>query len=197
MDQPTTARGRETRAAIIEAAATLMYRRGVRTTSLDDVLHEAGCGKSQLYHYFSGRSDLLAAVVDHQLQGILGNQATFRLDAWSGLRAWFESLIERQQGQDYCGCPLGSLVAELLAEDDSLLRDVVAGAFARWEEELALAFARMRETGRLAPTAGPDELARHVLSAIQGGYLLSSVHRHPEAMREALNAAFEHVRRSR
>jgi len=36
-----------------------------------------------------------------------------------------------------------------------------------------------------------------VLSSIQGGYLLSTVHRHPEAMREALNSAFEHARESR
>lgn len=196
MDQPRTARGRETRDAIVEAAASLMYRRGVRASSLDDVLHEARCGKGQLYHYFSGRADLLAAVVDHQLQGILGHQSRFKLDTWSGLRAWFESLVERQQRQDYCGCPLGSLVAELLAEDDSL-RDVVAAAFARWQQELTLAFTRMRETGRLAPSARPDQLARHVLSSIQGGYLLSTVHRHPEAMREALNSAFEHARESR
>lgn len=119
-----------------------------------------------------------------------------RLDTWTGLRAWFASLVARQQEQGFRSCPLGSLVAELPVEDDHL-RDVIAAAFARWENELTLAFAGMRDTGRLAPSASPDELARHVLSAIQGGYLLSTIHRDPAPMREALHAAYEHLRQIR
>ena len=52
MDQPKTQRGRRTREAIIRAAAGLMYERGVRATSVDDVLLAAQAGKSQFYHYF-------------------------------------------------------------------------------------------------------------------------------------------------
>ena len=196
MDQPKTARGRQTRAAIIETASNLMYLRGARATSLDDVLEAAGCGKSQLYHYFNGRSDLLAAVVEHQLETILGDQARFEIDTWSGLRAWFESLVIRQQEQGFRGCPLGGLTAELPAEDNEL-RDVVAASFARWEEELTAAFARMQQRGELKRSQRPDELARHVLSAIQGGYLLSTIRREPEPMREALNAALEHLEEPR
>jgi len=193
MDEPRTARGRATRAAIVETAAGLMYARGVRATSLDDILTAAGCGKSQLYHYFGDRRGLLAAVVDYQLELVLGHQSRFELDTWSGLRAWFDALVARQQEQGFRGCPLGSLIAELLAEDDAL-RDVVTAAFACWQQTLVVAFNRMRVTGRLSRSARPDQLARHVLSAIQGGYLLSTVRRDPEPMREALNAAFQHLR---
>jgi TetR/AcrR family transcriptional repressor of nem operon len=196
MDEPKTARGRHTRAAIIQAAADLMYRHGVRATSLDDVLKTAQCGKSQLYHYFAGRSELLAAVVEYQLQAILGDQRSYELHTWSGLRAWFESLVTRQQEQGFRGCPLGSLVAEMLAEDEHL-REIVASAFVRWEEELKLPLARMRETGRLAGSARPDELARHLLSSIQGGYLLSTVRHDSLPMREALEAAYERLRAAR
>ncbi len=196
MQEPKTARGRQTRAAIIQTAAGLMYERGVRATSLDDVLQAAGCGKSQLYHYFAGRSELLAGVVEHQLQAILGDQRDYELHTWNGLRAWFQSLVVRQQEQRFRGCPLGSLVGEMLAEDDQL-REVVAAAFARWEQELQHALARMRDSGRLSPTARPDELARHVLSAIQGGYLLSTVRQDPTPMREALTAAYSHLRDTR
>lgn len=193
MDEPKTARGRQTRDAIIETAASLMYARGVRATSLDDVLEAAGCGKSQLYHYFGDRRGLLAAVVDYQLELILDHQSRFKLDTWSGLRAWFDELVARQQEQGFRGCPLGSLIAELLAEDGDL-RDVVAAAFARWQQTLTVAFDQMRVTGRLSQSARPDQLARHVLSAIQGGYLLSTVQRDPDPMREALNAAFQQLR---
>lgn len=196
MDAPKTARGRQTRAAIIQAAADLMYRRGVHATSLDDVLDAAGCGKSQLYHYFAGRSQLLAAVVEFQLQGILGDQRSYDLDTWRGLSAWFDSLVARQQKEGFRGCPLGSLVSQMLAEDDQL-QDAVDGAFADWEHELTLAFARMRATGRLGGAAQPGELARRVLTLIQGGYLLSAVRRDPRPMREAVTAAYEHLRSAR
>ena len=196
MDEPKTTRGRRTRAAIVETAAELMYQRGVRATSLDDVLEAAGCGKSQLYHYFEGRAELLAAVVDYQLQGILADQGNHELDTWKGLRAWLDALVTRQQQQGIRGCPLGSLVSEMLAEDDRL-RETVAAAYARWEDELQLPLTRMREAGRLAHTAQPDALARHLLAAIQGGYLLSTVRQDPRPMREALDAAYAHVRATR
>ncbi len=196
MDEPKTRRGRQTRAALIETAAGLMYHRGVRATSLDDILEAAGCGKSQLYHYFDGRSELLAAVVEFQLQGILGDQRSYELDTWKGLRAWLHSLVARQQERGFAGCPLGSLAAEMIAEDDHL-REVVAAAFVRWELELGLVLARMHETGRLGRSARPDALARQLLAAIQGGYLLSTVRQDPRPMREALDAAYERLRAAR
>jgi TetR/AcrR family transcriptional regulator, transcriptional repressor for nem operon len=195
MDEPKTTRGRRTRAAIVETAAALMYQRGVRATSLDDILDAAGCGKSQLYHYFTGRAELLAAIVDYQLQRILGDQGSYELDTWKGLRAWLDSLVARQQ-QGFRGCPLGSLVSEMLAEDDRL-RETVAAAYARWEDELQLPLTRMRKAGKLAPSAQPDALARHLLAAIQGGYLLSTIRHDPRPMREALNAAYAHLRAHR
>ena len=196
MDQPKTARGRRTRAAIIQTAADLMYARGVRAVSLDDVLEAADGGKSQLYHYFAGRSELLAAVVEYQLQLILGDQNSYELDTWKGLRAWLDSLAARQQKSGYRGCPLGSLVAEMLAEDDQL-REPVAAAYSRWEQELQHALARMRKTGRLDQSARPEALARHLLTAIQGGYLLSTIRQDPSPMRDALDAAYEHLRAAR
>ena len=41
---PLTERGCRTRASIVDAAATLMYQRGVCATSLDDLLATAGSG---------------------------------------------------------------------------------------------------------------------------------------------------------
>ena len=53
MAEPRTTRGRERKGAIVEAAAALMYQRGVRATGVDEVLVASGAGKSQFYHYFS------------------------------------------------------------------------------------------------------------------------------------------------
>src|SRR5207237_6882287 len=56
---PVTSKGRATRARIVDAAARLAYERGVAGTSLDDVGLAAGVGRSQPYHYFADKGELL------------------------------------------------------------------------------------------------------------------------------------------
>ncbi len=160
MHQPKTQRGRESREAIVRAAATLMYERGVRATSVDDVLLAAQAGKSQLYHYFATKEELAAAVLEHQLDQVLGEQQRFRLETWTGIRAMFDALIEGQRARSYRGCPVGSMAAEMTAISDEMAVRVAA-AFASWQRSLELAFERMRANGRLAH--GPPA---HVLAEV-------------------------------
>ena len=47
-DRPLTARGRETRRRIVEAASDLMVERGVAAVSLDEVGRVASTSKSQM-----------------------------------------------------------------------------------------------------------------------------------------------------
>ncbi len=192
-NQPKTRRGRESREAIVRAAAQLMYERGVRATSVDDVLLAAGAGKSQLYHYFETKEDLAAAVLDHQLGQVLEHQANFRLETWRGVQAWFAALLERQEERACRGCPVGSLAAEMSAVSDELAARV-AESFARWRSALAEAFAEMQRNGRLAPQARSEVLATVTLAQIQGGYLLSAASQDLEPMKEALHAAYATLR---
>lgn len=83
-----TTRGRRTRDSIVQTAASLMHRNGVRATSLDDVLARCGAGKSQLYHLFATKDELMQAVIAHQWQA---TRAAFDLDShgpdtWGGIR---------------------------------------------------------------------------------------------------------------
>jgi len=193
MTEPTTRRGRERKGEIVSAAAALMYERGVRATGLDEVLAAAGCGKSQLYHYFSSKDELTAAVLEHQLALVLGELGRFRLDTWGGMRAWFDALVDGQAKRGFRGCPVGSLAAEMSAAGaDSQQR--VANAFARWERMLAEDLGRMKEQGRLTGSARPRTLAQTTLASIQGGYLLSTARRDIRPMRAALAAAYARLR---
>ncbi len=136
MPEPTTRRGKDTKGRIVELAATLMYERGVNATSIEDILAASGTGKSQFYHYFSNKEQLVAEVLRHQLQQVLREQSLFPLDSWEGISAWFQAMVDMQQNQrDYRGCPLGSIASELLDQGD-FLRSRAAEAFARWESAL-------------------------------------------------------------
>ena len=193
MPAPSTPRGRDRRGRIVAAAAALMYERGVHATSLEDVLAASGTGKSQLYHYFSGKEELVAEVLWHQLDAVLEEQGLFRRDTWEGLRAWFDALVGMHETRlGFRGCPLGSIASEVL-DGGERVRGRAAEAFARWESALAAALRAMLGRGLLRGDADPEILAEATLAILQGGYLLASAKRDARPMRSAIAAALGHL----
>ena len=194
MPEPTTARGRSTKGRIVQAAAQLMYERGVSATSIDDVLAASGTGKSQLYHYFSSKEELVAEVLRHQLEQVLQEQSAFPVDPWEGISARLQAMVDMQQDQrGYRGCPLGSIAGQLLAHGEPL-RSRAADAFTRWESSLSDGLRAMQANGLLRDDADPDALAESTIAVVQGGYLISSTKRDVRPMRGALTAALGQLR---
>ncbi|MDO3000178.1 TetR/AcrR family transcriptional regulator [Mycobacteroides abscessus subsp. massiliense] len=65
-----------------------MYQKGVAATSLDDILAASSTGKSQLYHYFKDRSELVKAVVERQTELVLAAQPTLsQIDSMEGIES--------------------------------------------------------------------------------------------------------------
>jgi hypothetical protein len=91
------------------------------------------------------------------------------------------------------GCPLGSIVSEVLDHGDHL-RSRGADAFARWESALADGFLKLQNAGLLRRDADPSTLAEVTIAILQGGYLLSSTKREAAPMRNAAAAALAHLR---
>jgi AcrR family transcriptional regulator len=196
MTDPRTAKGRATRKRIVAAAAALIRERGVAETSLDDVIERAGVSKSQLYLYFEGRAALLREVVAHNAELVLEAQEPhlYSLESWKAIRAWLDALVELQvTAGARGGCPVGSLVGQL-AEADEQTRNVLADAFARWEEPLRRGLRSMQERGKLDRKAEPDRLATATLASIQGGLVLTQSRRDPSQLAVAVEAAYAHLR---
>jgi AcrR family transcriptional regulator len=190
-----TAKGEATRARIVERAAALTFERGVAGTSLDDVKTAARVSSSQLYHYFANKSELVSAVIEHQVDAVLAGQQPHlaSLDSMGALRAWRDALIRIRRGlRCQSGCPLGSLGSEL-AESDERLRGEVANGFRRWETAIRDGLRAMHRRGDLRATADPDALAVALLASVQGGILLSQIHRKTTPMEIALDATLDHV----
>ena len=187
---PPTARGRRTRDAIVDAAADLMHARGIAATGIGDVLRASGTGKSQLYHYFDSKSDLVVAVIDRQLERVLAAQPAL---AGDDVEAWATSLWEvHRDGGGPFACPLGVFSSQV--DDDPRWREHQAGAFARWQERIAELLARGQAAGDVDPARDPADMAVTVLAAIQGGLMLARLHRDLHVLHLALTAAVDVVR---
>jgi AcrR family transcriptional regulator len=193
---PATERGRATRGRILQAAAELVAEKGAAGMSLDDVRARTGASRSQLYHYFDDRDDLVRAVIDVTADAVLNVQGDLlgRLDSWAGIDRWCDSLVQLQVDRQACGgCPIGSLAGQL-AEHDPQARAAIAAGLERWETNLREGLTRMKARGKLRKDADPAALATATMASIQGGLLLTQVRRDPHQLRIALNAARANLR---
>ncbi len=196
-DQPTlTAKGRATRQRIIELASDLMVVRGVAAVSLDEVGRATSTSKSQMYHYFASKDELVGAVVIHVRDQILCFHANLLAEVATvdDVQGWADAIIELQRrSSQWCGCPLGTLASELIAESDAERLDI-RESFRSWESLLQETFRRLRDTGKLRTSTDIDRLAMATLTALQGGLLLSKALQSATPLVTALDAAVDYVR---
>ena len=194
--RPTTRKGRATRDRIVDAACDLVFERGVAGLNLDEVREATGTSKSQLYHYFEDKADLIKAVVDRQAERVLDvhRPALDAVDGWTALRRWRNLVVRLVRGAGcHGGCPVGSLASEL-AELDESSRLRLTDVFAQWEEMIAQALRRMVYSGELARSADVKQLSIALMASLQGGLLLSKTSRSVRPLEIALDAAFDYVK---
>src|SRR5258708_17133545 len=127
--EPLTKKGRATRDRVLDAATTLIFERGVAGTTLDDVRAAANVSKSQLYHYFADKGDLIHAVIDRTIQQVLDAQpALADLSSWTAIAHWLDDLVDLQIARQAAGgCAIGSLAGELAETDALAPRDLAPG----------------------------------------------------------------------
>ncbi|MGD0880766.1 MAG: TetR/AcrR family transcriptional regulator [Acidimicrobiales bacterium] len=195
-DRPLTVKGRETRQRIVEAASDLMVERGVATVSLDEVGRVTSTSKSQMYHYFASKDELVAAVVVCVRDRILAFQGDLLATVKSvdDLQRWADSIVAfQQQAPQWSGCPLGTLANELIGESGVGRLDIHE-AFDSWQLLLEDALGRLRNSGRLRADADPERLATATLASLQGGLLMSKALQDETPLAVALDAAIDHLR---
>jgi AcrR family transcriptional regulator len=193
--EPRTGRGRASRERIVERAAELFAERGVAGTSLDEVLAAAGAGKSQLYHYFHGRDELVEAAVGLRCAQVLAGltQALGSVASLTDLERALAGFVAGFEQMGLPGCPIGSLAAEV-AERNEGARRRAATAFDAWEQLFADTIGRMRERGELRADASPGALATALLASIEGGMVLSQTRKDPTSLRIAVEAGLAQLR---
>jgi AcrR family transcriptional regulator len=183
---PTTARGRRSRAAIVDAAARLMHERGLAAPSMDDILAASGTGKSQLYHYFDGKRDLAIAVLHHQFERVMAEQPSLRDPTCDDLSRWREEVLRAHHSSAWGTCPLGVFVGQ--TDHDPVLQETLADLFARWQDAITGLVVRALDADRLSPDIDPAAAGCALLTALQGGIILSHLRGEAEPLARALDS---------
>jgi AcrR family transcriptional regulator len=169
----------DTRSRLVDTAMRLFMEKGYGSTSIADVLKEAGANSGSLYHFFPGKQDLLIAVLERYREGI-GPQLLE--PAWTGiddpLDRVFALLARYRQGivMTECtyGCPIGSLALEL-HEPDPAVRAALAANFDAWTSAVRDCLDAAGK--RLPADLDRRALAQFVLTTMEGGVMQARTHR--------------------
>jgi TetR/AcrR family transcriptional repressor of nem operon len=196
---PTTEKGRSTRQRIVAAATEVVAEKGALGASLDEVGARAPASRSQIYHYFDDKNDLLLAVAEVTNDIVLEGQRDLfdDIDTWDGFVRWADALVAFQEARGgRGGCPIANLLGQI-GERDDVVRATLASGFDRWEADIRSGLMAMVTSGELRPDADVTWLASSTLASVQGGLVLSQAHRDPLPLRRALDGALALIERYR
>lgn len=193
-EQRLTAKGRATRDRIVQAAAQLIVTEGLSASNMENVRRAASVSGSQLAHYFADKGALIRAVIRRQIGVVLDfhRQPALRgLGSLGDFERWIDLNMRYLRRIGYFGTPTYHALTGQLAKSDSATRDALAAGYQQWIELLENAIQRMKDDGLLIPDADPRQLALVIVTAHQGGGILTFTYQrewpHADAIRFAVN----------
>jgi AcrR family transcriptional regulator len=163
----------DTRSKLVRTAMLLFWEKGYHSTSIAEVLQKAKVNSGSLYHFFPGKTDLLAAVLDLYHDGIrqmlLEPPCASLSDPiqkiFAVLGRYRRSLAETDC---FYGSPIGSLALEL-RDPDERVRVRLTKNFSAWIDVIDDCLQHSKR--RLPAEVNRRELAQFVLTVMEGGVM--------------------------
>src|SRR3954469_21880287 len=169
----------DTRNRIVMTAMELFWEKGFQSTSVADILSRSQVHSGSLYHFFPGKQDVLAAVLEAYRDGI---DTWLLRPAWSGVEDPIERIFALLNGyrtqlvSSDCtyGCPIGSLALEL-HEPDPGIRDLLSVNFRQWVAAITTCLAAAAD--KLPTSLDRRRLAEFTLTVMEGAIMQARTHR--------------------
>jgi len=156
----------------------LFYLQGYEATSVAEVLEKADVNSGSLYYYFSGKQELLLAVLERYKEMLwpMVIEPAFAREKDS-LERIFAVLEGYRQGLLYTvftgGCPIGNLALEV-GDHDPRAREKVAENFSGWCRWIERCLEEARD--RLPAGLDREKLAQFVLTVMEGAVMQARAH---------------------
>ena len=170
-----TPRQTNKRDRLIQTAATLVYQQGFHYTTLADIAQQAQVPLGTVYYFFKTKEAIGEAVVEHYLNAYQGRcqQWDTDPDPRSRLQAFIQMMLDSDQLLAQSGCPIGTLCSELYKQG-GLLAQRASGIFELLLGWLATQFRLLGKEDE------SEDLALHLLSAVEGAAVLTQSFQTPE-----------------
>jgi AcrR family transcriptional regulator len=155
------------RSEILDAAQGLVYCKGFRQMTIQDLLDELGISKGAFYHYFDSKHALLEALVgrmvDEVVQLVTPIAQDARLPTMTKLERFFDAVARWKNARK--DCILG-LLRVWYAEENALVREKVRMALIHQAAPMLGGIVRQGVQEGVLDTAFPERAAEIALSLL-------------------------------
>lgn len=195
-------KGSATRDRILEIAEASVLAKGFGATSIEEIIAEAGITKSGFFYHFKDKNELARGLVDRYseqndrlLEDVFGRARALSDDPLQQLLIGLTLMAERMAALP--GGHPGCMVASMSYQDrlfDRDVRELVTKVVEDWNSffrnliEEIIAIYPPRET------VDPDQLARTICCAIDGGIIMSKALAQPGVLPEQMLMARSYVK---
>ena len=163
----------DTASRILDVAERLVQLRGFNGFSYADVATELNVTKASLHYHFAGKAELGEALIGRyasRFNEALERIAAKPIDARAKLNAYARLYTDVLRDERMCLC--GMLAAEYQTLPEPM-RAAVLRFFDENEEWLASVLEQGEREGSLKLTAPPSEVARMIVSGLEGAMLVA------------------------
>ena len=195
-------KGSATRDRILEIAEAAVLAKGFGATSIEEIIAEAGITKSGFFYHFKDKNELARGLVDRYsgqndrlLEDVFGRARALSDDPLQQLLIGLTLMAERMAALP--GGHPGCMVASMSYQDrlfDRDVRELVTKVVEDWNSffreliEEIIAIYPPREP------VDPDQLARTICCAIDGGIIMSKALAQPGVLPEQMLMARSYVK---
>jgi len=178
----TTAHEQGQRDRILEAATRCFAQRGFHEATIQDICDHAGLSKGGLYTYFRSKDEILAALIEYNLNDAMRwatSAAAQGTSALQRLERIAETLIESVLDGNGAKAQTPQLMLEVWAEasKDPRLGDLLARGYDQWRTFIAQLFREGIASGEIRADIDPEVLAAIVVAMFDGLTLQESITR--------------------
>ena len=177
------ARTSDKRERLIQAANTLIHRKGFHRTTLADIAKQADVPLGNVYYYFKTKEDICATVIDERKKA-LSNTLDIcckKTDPRTALKKLVKDTMNEAEQIAECGCAYAGLCQELDNESEPTLAEAADNCIVtvtEWSVD------KFRDLGyRNAKELGFEFMAR-----LEGALLLGHAMHDAKLVRAQLNA---------
>ena len=198
----------KTRDRILREAAQLFALKGFHDTKVGEIIKAAEVTSGAFFHHFKGKEDLGFAVIDHHMEERC--RALDRIEkssATSGdndpvdpldrvfrrLDAVCEMVVRRRNRKG--GCLIGNL-STALSDTHPAFRKRLGECFDEMALEFQVHLDEAAANHGLSGDQDTGEMARYIVSVIEGAIMLSRTHRDVNVIQRQVHHLKEDVKRS-
>ncbi len=195
----------KTRDRILREAARMFALKGFHDTKVDEIIKAAEVTSGAFFHHFKGKEDLGFSVIDHHMEercrvldrienSLPTNGNNDPLErVFRRLDAVCEMVVRRRNRKG--GCLIGNL-STTLSDTHPAFRKRLGECFDEMALEFQVHLDEAVASRELSGDQDTGEMARYIVSLIEGAIMLSRTHRDVNVIERQVRHLKEDVKRS-